>query len=158
MTLGAREDPFVSYRFAVEVHSLISAGFSEVTGLDVELETEEYQEGGVNTHSHTLPTRATSPNLTLRRGLTDLPFFSAWTEAAANGQVLRLPVRILLLDESSVPTWGWSVENAYPVKWTGPELRADQATVAVEAVELAHTGVSKMPGLPAATRPLRELV
>jgi phage tail-like protein len=158
MSIGVRSDPFLSYRFVVEIDGIISAGFSEVTGLDVEIETEEYQEGGVNTHSHTLPTRATFPNLTLRRGITDQPLLYKWTESVVNGRVLRLPVLVFMLDEMDVPTWGWSVHKAYPVKWTGPELQADQSTVAMEAIELAHTGVSKIQGLPTASRPLRELI
>jgi phage tail-like protein len=158
MSVGARNDPFTAYRFSVEIDGIIAAGFAEVSGLDVEIETEEYQEGGVNTHSHTLPTRATYPNLTLRRGTTDLPLLYKWTESVVNGTVLRLPVLVFMLDETGVPTWGWSVRKAYPVKWSGPQLQADQGTVAMESVELAHEGISKIPGLPFATKPLRELV
>jgi phage tail-like protein len=158
VSVGVRGDPFLSYRFTVEIDGVIAAGFSEVDGLDIEIETEEFQEGGLNTHTHTLPTRATHPNLTLRRGITDLPLLYKWTESVVNGRVIRLPVIVLMFDETGAPTWGWSASGAYPVKWTGPQLQADQGTVAMESVELAHEGLTKIPGLPFATKPLRELV
>jgi hypothetical protein len=37
----------------------------------------------------------------------------------------------------------WDFRDAYPVKWSGPELKADSGTVAVESVELVHRGLSK---------------
>jgi phage tail-like protein len=37
-------------------------------------------------------------------------------------------------------TWRWSFQNAYPVKWVGPELKADGSAVAIETIELAHNG------------------
>ncbi|HEC98658.1 MAG TPA: phage tail protein, partial [Nitrospirae bacterium] len=39
--------------------------------------------------------------------------------------------------------WRWNFSDAYPVKWTGPELRADNNTVAFETIELAHHGIKK---------------
>jgi hypothetical protein len=37
----------------------------------------------------------------------------------------------------------WDFMEAYPVKWVGPQLRAESSTVAVETVELVHKGISK---------------
>lgn len=158
MTLGVRADPFLTFRFVVEVDGIIAAGFSEVSGLEVEVETEEYREGGVNTHAHTLPVRAGYPNLTLRRGLAESPLAYLWTQATVDGTVVRKSGRIFVQDETGVPTWGWAFRNAYPVKWTGPELQAEQNAVAMESVELAHEGIEKIQGLPAGTLPLRELL
>jgi phage tail-like protein len=31
--------------------------------------------------------------------------------------------------------------NAYPVKWTGPELKASAGAVAIESLEFAHEGL-----------------
>lgn len=145
MTLGAKTDPFLTFRFVVEVDGILAAGFSEVTGLEVEIETEEYNEGGINTHSHSLPVRAGYPNLTLRRGLTDSPLLYLWTQATVEGKVVRKSGRIFMQDETGVPTWGWTFLDAYPVKWTGPELQSDQSTVAMESLELAHEGLIGLP-------------
>lgn len=144
MSVSSRRDPYLGYRFLVEIDSLIVAGFSEVTGLEMEMEMEEYQEGGVNTHSHKLPKRTGYANLTLRRGLTDSQALWRWIQDAVNGKVERRSGRIFLLDSNGRPSWGWGFRDAYPVKWTGPEFRADQSSVAVESLDLAHNGISKV--------------
>jgi hypothetical protein len=33
-----------------------------------------------------------------------------------------------------------NVHQAYPVKWEGPDLRADTEAIGFEAIELAHMG------------------
>jgi phage tail-like protein len=51
----------------------------------------------------------------------------------------------MLLDRQQIPVMWWDFRNAYPVKWTGPKLDASNGTnVAVEQVELAHQGLSKL--------------
>jgi hypothetical protein len=36
----------------------------------------------------------------------------------------------------------WNVEDAYPVKWTGPSLSTSSKTTAIEAIEIAHHGLT----------------
>src|SRR6266700_7895774 len=50
--LGGRRDPYLSYNFAVEIEGLVAGGFSEVSGLQTEIEVQEYREGGVNEYVH----------------------------------------------------------------------------------------------------------
>lgn len=146
--MSSRTDPYRGYRFSVEIDSLIVGGFSEVSGLERELETEEYNEGGVDRFTHTFPDRMTHPNLTLKRGLTDSETFWNWIQQVKYGIVERKSGRILLLNTRGEEVWGWEFRDAYPVKWTGPELRAEEGSVAFETVELTHRGLSKMEGLP----------
>lgn len=148
MSTTNKRDPYLGFRFRVEVDSLVVAGFSEVTGLELGMQPEEYEEGGVNTHTHRLPTRYTQPNVVLRRGLTDSRELWDWIENAVNGRIERRNGRVILLDSTGELSWGWSFRDAYPVRWAGPELRADQGAVAIETLELAHEGVTKMNGLP----------
>jgi phage tail-like protein len=148
MSVGVRTDPYVGFRFLVQIDSLIVAGFSEVTGLERELETEDYQEGGVNTHTHKLPKRFSAPRLTLKRGLTDSQELWSWIENGVKGRAKRRNGHIFLLRSNGLPGWGWAFEDAYPAKWTGPELRAGDGAVAMESLELVHNGISKMEGLP----------
>jgi phage tail-like protein len=148
MSVGQRSDPFLDARFLVEIDSLVVAGFSEVSGLEVELETEEYAEGGVNTHTHSLPTRFDYPNLELERGVTDSRALWQWVEDALNGRIERKSGRVILLDSIGQEQWGWEFHEAYPIKWSGPELDADRASVAIEALELTHNGITVMEGLP----------
>ena len=141
MALAARADPYLGCAFLVELEGLVIAGFSEVSGLAAELEVLDYREGGVNDFAHRLPGPARYPtNLTLRRGITDSEELWDWWRDAVHGNVRRLTCSVLLLDSSREVVRRWEFKGAYPVRWTGPELRAETGTIAVEAFELAHRG------------------
>ncbi len=139
--LGYRGDPFRGFNFHVEVDGLVVGGFSEVSGLEVETEVQEYREGGLNTHMHKLPGASSYPsNLTLKHGLTDVDTLWRWHQQVIAGTIERRTMVLFLLDLDLIPTLWWNFKDAYPVKWTGPELKADSSTVAVETLELAHHG------------------
>jgi phage tail-like protein len=143
MPIAERKDPYLSFRFLVEIQGLIVGGFSEVSGLQAETETEEIREGGVNDYVHKLPKITKYPNITLKRGITDSDALWNWHQDVVNGIIKRKSGFIILLDCEGNEKWRWSFERAYPVQWTGPELRADSNTVAVESIELAHNGIKK---------------
>ena len=140
---GRRDDPYLSFRFLVEVQGLLVGGFSEVSGLQAETETEEIQEGGVNDHVHKLPKLTRHQNVILKRGMTDSETLWRWHNDVVNGKIERKNVFIILMDSVGNEVWQWYFERAYPVKWTGPDLRADSSTVAVETLELVHDGIKK---------------
>lgn len=142
--LGIRSDPYLSARFLVEIEGILMAGFQEVTGMQVETETEDYREGGVNEYVHRLagPTRYPQ-NLVLKKGLTDLEDLWEWHQDVVRGRIVRRNGTILLLDRAGLPAMWWDFTDAYPVKWSGPEFRAEQGAVAVEQLELVHRGISK---------------
>ncbi len=143
MPTGDRTDPYANFRYTVEFDSLIVGGFSRVQGLGVEIETEEYEEGGMNATTHVMPKRFSYPNVTLQRGLTDEDGFWEWIKQAKHGEAKRQTVRIILLDATGAEARGWELTEAYPVKWEGPELTGDRGQVAVETIELAHEGLRK---------------
>lgn len=143
MALAIRNDPYLSFRFLVEIQGLIVGGFSEVSGLQAETEIEEFREGGVNDHVHKLPKITKYPNLTLKRGITDSDVLWNWYQDVISGFFERKNGFIILQDNEGNEKWRWHFINAYPVKWTGPDLKADSSTVAVETLELAHNGIKK---------------
>jgi phage tail-like protein len=155
---GVRFDPHLQCNFLVEIEGLLVGGFSNVSGLEYEVEYEEFREGGVNGYTHKLPSGIKYPqNLVLERGLTDLDFLSSWSlsllelplltadyqEKLAQGDVRRRDGSIYLLDNRRLPVMWWNFKGAYPVRWSGPRLQADTSTVAVETVELVHQGIVK---------------
>lgn len=138
-----RNDPYLGFNFVVEIQGLQVAGFTEVSGLQVEVEVQEYREGGLNTHLHRLPGPARYPtNLVLRRGLVKDDLWR-WHQEVVKGQVTRHNGSLILRDAAGKERWRWNFEQAYPVRWSGPDLRAQSAEVAVEVIELAHRGISK---------------
>lgn len=153
MAVDERNDPYLDYRFLVEVDSLIVGGFSTVSGLEASMEPESYEEGGVNAYTHQLPTRMEYENLVLERGLTDDTQLWSWFERVTNdpprpGEQRRKTVRIFLQDTTGAESWGWECREALPVRWAGPELNASEGSVAIEELEFAHHGLSRIQGLP----------
>ena len=142
--LGIRYDPYMAFVFLIEIEGLLVGGFSEVNGLQIETVIETYREGGLNEYEHKLagPTRYPS-NLILKHGLTDIETLWSWHQDVTQGQIRRRNGTIYLLDHQRRPAMWWDFMGAYPIKWSGPELRADSNTVAVETVELVHRGISK---------------
>jgi phage tail-like protein len=138
----ARVDPFRGYNFAVEIEGLVAGGFSEVSGLELEVETQDYREGGVNqfVHKRAGPVKYAS-NIVLKRGMTDSKTLWNWYWDVTQGTIKRKNVSILLMDESGEEKVRWNFEQAYPVKWSGPGLKAAANEVAIESLELAHKGL-----------------
>lgn len=129
-----------NYRFMVEIEQLIVASFSEVSGLTVETELEEYSEGGVNDYVHQFPKRTKHVPIVLKRGLTDSYELWNWYNGVVQGKIVRRSGSIILFDEQFHEFRRWTFNDAYPVKWIGPELNATSSEVAIEQVELVHNG------------------
>jgi phage tail-like protein len=145
MMPGIRRDPFLAFNFTVEIEGLIVGGFSEVSGLQVETVIEIYREGGLNDYEHKFGGATRYPsNLVLKHGLTDLDFMWPWHNSVRQNNVQRRNGTIFLMDTLGLPRVAWNFLGAYPVKWTGPELKADSNTIAFEAIELAHRGITRI--------------
>jgi phage tail-like protein len=137
-----RKDPYHSFRFRVEIDGIIVGGFSEVTGLQAETQVEDIKVGGQNEYLYRLPKETTFPNLVLKRGITDSDVLWKWHQEVVAGRFARNTVHIILLD-SAGDTWRWSFNEAFPIKWSGSDMKADSTSVAFETLEIAHHGFKK---------------
>ena len=138
------EDPYFGFNFRVEITGVEVAGFSEVSGLQVEIETEDFREGGLNEFMHKLAGPARYPsNLILKRGLMDSSTLWEWQQDIVQGKIRRHSGSIILLNSAAEEKWRWNFKDAYPVKWSGPDLRGLTNEVAVETLELVHRGLAK---------------
>jgi phage tail-like protein len=142
MANSERKDPVLGFHFAVEISGLLVAGFSEVSGLQAEIEVQEFREGGVNEYMHKRagPTKYAS-NLILKKGVTDSKELWSWYSDVMRGTVQRKQVSVVLMSSSGDEKRRWKLQNAYPVKWSGPDLKATASEVAIETLELAHEGL-----------------
>jgi phage tail-like protein len=136
-------DPYVGFRFRVEILGLQVGGFSQVTGLEREVQTEDFREGGLNDYTHKLATVTKDQNLSLRRGIADATELWQWHQDVVNGKIERRQISIVLTDALGQEKWRWIFEKAYPVKWSGSELNASTNAVFVENVEFAHNGIKR---------------
>ena len=141
---GARQDPFVAFRFEVKFDDLPAVGFSDCTGLQLETEVQDYSEGGLNTHLRKFPTRTKQTNLVLKRGIVDRELWD-WYWDLTQGIVKRRSGSVVVRDPSgSEAVMEWQFRDAFPCKWLGPELSATQNNVAVETLELCHDGLERV--------------
>lgn len=139
-----RKDPFVAFRFTINLDGLSVAGFSECSGLQWETEVQDYNEGGVNTFVHKFPTRTKQSNLVLKRGIVDRVMWN-WYYDLTQGRVQLRTGAVIVHDPSgSEVVMQWEFKDAFPSKWTGPDLNATQNNVAVESMEIVHTGLKRV--------------
>ena len=154
--LDAIKYPSVGFHFLVRFEGLgdgvslgpvtvstadIDTRWSEVSGLNVELTTEELVEGGENRFVHKLPQRAKYPNLVLKRGyFASLPSpLMKWADDAINNfDIKPCHVQVMLLDEMHMPAKIWSFKNAWPVKLSVGDLKATDNSVLIESIELTY--------------------
>ena len=118
-------------------------GFTEVTGLDMQLEAIEYREGSSPTYSKVkMPGLHKFSNITLKRGTFsgDLEFYT-WIKTVNMNQIERRDLVISLLNENHEPVVTWKAINAFPVKVQASDLKADGNEVAIETLEIAHEGL-----------------
>ena len=134
-------DPFYGFIFDVQIIGVIVGHFSEVLGLDVNTEFDEYREGGVNEFVHKFPRITNYNNLTLRKGMTESNFLYKWYMDVINGKIERRQLSVILLNPARSPLKIWSFQNAFPVKWVGPELKSDSNSLAIESMEIVHQGI-----------------
>ena len=133
----------MAFRFRLEINGISVAQVSEVTGLSIETETESYEEGGINDFVYQLPKKTKYQPLTLRRGITCAEDLWGWYNDVRSGTFERKNGAIVLIDATGNDTWRWNFIEAYPVKWAGPDFKAESSTIAFEAVTLAHHGIWK---------------
>lgn len=113
--------------------------FQEVSGLSRELNTEELKEGGENRFSYHLPNKVTYPNLVLKRGLLTSSGILSWIkDSLENFRVKPVNISVTLLNEEHQPLAKWYIVNAYPVKWSISNLKADENAIVVETLELKY--------------------
>jgi len=137
---GRPKDPVLAFNFRLEIKGVFEAGFSEVSGLQAEIEVQEFREGGVNDSMLKFAGPVKFPSLVLKNGITDSTTLWAWYQDVMRGKFERKQLDVVLLDEAGEEKRRWKFKRAYPVKWNGPGLKATSSEVALESLELAHEG------------------
>ncbi|WP_254450497.1 phage tail protein [Cohnella herbarum] len=130
-----------AFRFLVELDHMLVAGFSEVQGLESQIEYEEIREGGVNGYVHRLPKGVRNSSIILRRGLSSSQELWNWYSQSSLGKVVRKSGSIILYKHDGTELCRWNFFDAYPTKWSGPSLNAATSEVAIETIELVHNGI-----------------
>lgn len=141
--------PPVSFYFSVSISGETGpneASFKEVSGIGIEMHTEEIVEGGLNDFRHPLPSTAKYSNLELKWGLLakDSPLAQwciATLEGGLNNAIRTNNIMVSLLNESAEPIRTWTFANAWPVKWDVDNFNSKNNEIIVERIEFAYNSV-----------------
>lgn len=137
--------PQAKFRYKIEIDGLEAGGFSEATGFDASIDVIEYREGDMTAET---PMKIAGlkkyGNITLKQGLTDSRVMYDWLAAGVNGEVQRKTLTLTLLNETQAPAASWQIINAWPAKYTAPDFNATASEIAIETIEIAHEGMTRV--------------
>ena len=135
--------PFTGFHFLVvfEIFPQVPNDFrfQEVSGLNVTVNVDTYNEGGENRFVHRLPGRTSYQDLVLKRGMTLVSGVTAWCiDAIENFNYQPTNMLISLLNEDHLPVSSWYIANAYPIKYEISGLNAENGQIVVESMTLRY--------------------
>ena len=135
--------PPVGFHFKVEVLDLTpddsDVRFTEVSGLSVEMGTEEVAEGGENRFIQKYPVRAKYPELVLKRGLLKTSPVWDWVrQCIEDYNIEPKNIDVKLLNEERQPLMTWHLVGAYPTKWSVSDFNSTANAIVVESLQLFY--------------------
>jgi phage tail-like protein len=131
--------PLPKFYFSVQIGGA-NTSFQEVTGLDSEARVIEYRHGdSPSFYPIKMPGLGKVSNVTMRKGIfvNDSGLWD-WFNQIKMNTIARQTVVINLLDETGSPKMVWTLNNAWPTKVTGTDLKSEGNEVAIESVEVAY--------------------
>ena len=145
-----RSNPYGAFNYLVSLSDKnndqeeVLGGFSDVSGLGMEVSYSEYRNGNEKFNTvRKVPNTHKNDDVTLKRGLVGSTKLYTWLKTVADGSYAPINVTITLLDEARQPVAMWVLRNAQPKKWTGPTLAAKGGgEVAMEELSLTHEGIT----------------
>jgi phage tail-like protein len=144
---------------------LLLGAFSEISGLNAELDLESYNSGGQNVAAKKFVKNGRYPSLSFKRGITFNTDIWDWHQQVLHGRdaMIRKSGIILLLERASFantsgqgfggdllaqltrpPIGGWYFERGLPERLVGPQLEGRSNTVAIEQLDIAHEGLTRI--------------
>ena len=145
LPLGGDLPVATGFQFIVDNHPI--GVFREVSGLEVELETEEIKEGGQNSFVHKVPGRMIWKPITFRRGLVNGDALFQWFYqcsgegfASQGNKVHRSTGAIVAMSMGGKYLRRWDLIGAFPIKWKGPDFASDKHEPLMEELEIVHHG------------------
>ena len=146
-----RDNPYGAFNFIVNLgqaqgdgaEGSIIGGFSDVSGLGVDVSYSEYRNGNEKFNTvRKIPNTHKNDDVTLKRGVVGSDDLFAWLKGVRDGTADPRTVTITLLDEARNAVATWKLTNAQPKKWSGPTLAAKGGgEVSMEELHLVHEGI-----------------
>jgi len=150
-----RDNPYGAFNYLVALGTGVDAdngdgavgniigGFSDVSGLGMEVKYSEYRNGNERVNTvRKVPNTHTVDEITLKRGVVGSVDLFQWLKTVRDGTADARDITITLLDEARAVVATWKIHRAQPKKWSGPTLAAKGGgEVAMEELHLVHEGI-----------------
>ena len=144
-----RANPYGAFNYLVSLNDKnddpgeVFGGFSDVSGLGMEVNYSEYRNGNEKFNTaRKIPNTYKLDEVTLKRGLCGKLTLFTWIKSVADGAYAPTNVTITLLDEARQPVATWVLFRAQPKKLALPTLAAKGGgEVAMEELHLVHEGI-----------------
>lgn len=138
-------DPLVGFHYAVEIQGMVTGYFTECAGLGSEHEVIENKVVDTNGNEvmQKIPGRLKWEDITLKRGITHNMDIWDWRKLVEDGDVssARSNGSIVMFDQELNEVARWNFERAWPVKVSGPSVKADSNEIGIEELSIAHEGL-----------------
>jgi phage tail-like protein len=130
-------------------------GFQECAGLEIEMDVQEYVEGGRNNSVIRRVGRAKFQPIVLKRGMFYQPDGNGrantalwhWMQRIINGErpVPRYDGVVYVMSADGEVRASWMFDRGLPSKIRGPELNGKTGEIAIEELTIAHEGLRLLP-------------
>ncbi|MEM5567085.1 phage tail protein [Psychroserpens sp. AS72] len=134
--------PSGGFYFQVKVENE-TYSFKEVSGISLEITTEEIAESGENRFKYKVPTSQRYSDLVLKRGLVpENSELDRWIYNTLNLgfdkpiETKTLEVSLININGNKIMTW--SFVNAWPLSWNIASLNAMNNEVLIESINLSY--------------------
>lgn len=142
-------DSVITPYFQLVIDTYDLGVFQSCSGLGLDLDVEQYEEGGGGMFTHQLVGRFKYTNLQVTRPIGPWTTKTmVWLNAMAQYGVTGItPATAVLsaLDVSGKTVCQWSLSGVIPARWTGPSFDVTNLSVATETLELAYTSIGLGP-------------
>jgi phage tail-like protein len=133
---------------------LVASGlFQECSGLEIEMDVQEYLEGGRNNGTVRRIGRAKYLPIVLKRGMlysgdgTINGELWLWMQRIVDGErpVARYDGVVNVMSANKTVRASWTFDRGLPAKIRGPELNGRTGEIAIEELTIAHEGLRLLP-------------
>ena len=142
--MADRIDPFMNFRFRVEIDGIQQAGFSDATGFESTIQAVDYREGIDPKYARKLSGLTSFTPLTLKWGATASLDIYDWFKAGIDGAAARKNISIIAVNEAGDDEARWNITNAWPTKYTPPVFSAKGNEIAIETLEITFERIDKV--------------
>jgi len=148
MANATRIDPYLNFKFRVEINGIQTAAFSEVTLPDSTVDAVTYREGTDPNYVRQLSGLTKYGSLSLKKGLTDSLELYNWflqvSNKGAGSAGARKNISIIMVNDENEDACRWNIINAWPTKYESGGFNASSNDVLIETLDIVIESITRV--------------